>query len=52
MFAEGECDHLIDVGPEGGKDGGTIVASGTPEQVAKVNESHTGTFLAPLVEKN
>ena len=43
------CDHLIDVGPEGGKDGGTIVASGTPEQVAKVNESHTGTFLAPLL---
>ena len=43
------CDHLIDVGPEGGKDGGTIVASGTPEQVAKVNESHTGTFLASLL---
>ena len=40
------CDHLIDVGPEGGKDGGTIVASGTPEQVAKEDESHTGTFLA------
>ena len=43
------CDHLIDVGPEGGKDGGTIVASGTPEQVAKVNESHTGTFLKDLL---
>ena len=43
------CDHLIDVGPEGGKDGGTLVASGTPEQVAKVNESHTGTFLASLL---
>ena len=43
------CDHLIDVGPEGGKDGGTIVASGTPEQVAKVDESHTGKFLAPLL---
>jgi excinuclease ABC subunit A len=46
------CDHLIDVGPEGGKDGGTIVASGTPEQVANANESHTGTFLAPIVDKN
>ena len=46
------CDHLIDVGPEGGKDGGTIVASGTPEQVAKEGESHTGKFLAPLVKGN
>ncbi len=43
------CDHLIDVGPEGGKDGGTIVASGTPEQVAQATESHTGKFLAKLL---
>ena len=43
------CDHLIDVGPEGGKDGGTIVASGTPEQVANVNDSHTGRFLQSLL---
>ena len=45
------CDHLIDVGPEGGKEGGSIVASGTPEKVAEVNESHTGTFLAPLLKQ-
>jgi excinuclease ABC subunit A len=43
------CDHLVDVGPEGGKDGGTVVAQGTPEAVAKVAESHTGRFLAPLL---
>ena len=43
------CDRLIDVGPEGGKDGGTIVASGTPEQVANVNDSHTGRFLQSLL---
>jgi excinuclease ABC subunit A len=44
------CDHLVDVGPEGGKDGGTVVAQGTPEAVAKVAESHTGRFLAPLLK--
>jgi len=38
-------DHIIDLGPEGGDDGGWIVASGTPEEVAKVKESHTGRFL-------
>lgn len=43
------CDHLIDVGPEGGKDGGTMVASGTPGQVAQATESHTGKFLAKLL---
>jgi excinuclease ABC subunit A len=41
------ADHLIDIGPEGGKGGGTIVATGTPEQVArKKKKSHTGQFLA------
>ena len=39
------CDHLIDIGPEGGKDGGTVVSAGTPEQVAEEAESHTGRFL-------
>jgi excinuclease ABC subunit A len=43
------ADHLIDLGPEGGDRGGTLVATGTPEQVAKVKESHTGRFLAPLL---
>jgi len=39
------ADHVIDVGPEGGNKGGTIVAEGTPEQVAKVKGSYTGFFL-------
>ncbi|OAV45818.1 excinuclease ABC subunit A [Lewinella sp. 4G2] len=39
------ADYLIDMGPEGGRGGGTLVAKGTPEQVAKVAESHTGRFL-------
>lgn len=38
-------DHIIDLGPEGGDEGGTIVATGTPEEVAKVKESYTGQFL-------
>jgi excinuclease ABC subunit A len=41
------ADHLIDLGPEGGTGGGSIIATGTPEQVAKVKESHTGRFLKP-----
>ncbi|MEY4577276.1 MAG: excinuclease subunit, partial [Pseudomonadota bacterium] len=40
------ADHVIDLGPEGGSGGGELVASGTPEQVAKVKASHTGRFLA------
>jgi excinuclease ABC subunit A len=43
-------DWVIDLGPEGGAGGGTIVATGTPEQVAKVDDSHTGAFLAELLE--
>jgi excinuclease ABC subunit A len=39
------ADHLVDIGPEGGDNGGRIVAKGTPEQVAKVTESHTARFL-------
>lgn len=39
------ADHIIDVGPEGGKEGGYIVCEGTPEQVAKSVKSHTGKFL-------
>lgn len=42
------ADWIIDMGPEGGAGGGTIVAQGTPEQVAKVAASHTGAFLAKL----
>lgn len=44
------ADYLIDIGPEPGKDGGQVVAFGTPEQVAQVPESHTGRFLAPLLK--
>jgi excinuclease ABC subunit A len=44
------ADRLIDLGPEGGEAGGQIIATGTPEQVAGHPESHTGRFLAELVE--
>ncbi|MAQ16435.1 MAG: excinuclease ABC subunit A [Sandaracinus sp.] len=43
------ADWLVDLGPEGGDGGGTIVASGTPEDVAQVAESHTGQFLRPIL---
>ena len=46
---KGHADRLIDLGPEGGSRGGTIVATGTPEQVAKVPESHTGRFLRDIL---
>ena len=45
------ADWIIDLGPEGGTRGGTIVASGTPEQVMNVPASHTGQYLAPLLKK-
>jgi len=43
------ADHLIDLGPEGGDRGGTIVAQGTPEEVARVKESYTGQSLKPYL---
>lgn len=43
------ADHIIDLGPEGGDKGGTIVAEGTPENIAKVKESYTGQFLKNLL---
>lgn len=43
------ADHIIDMGPEGGSAGGQVVAIGTPEQVAKVKESHTGRFLKNML---
>ena len=39
------ADHIIDLGPEGGDQGGYVVASGTPEEVAAVPESYTGRYL-------
>ncbi|WP_281825332.1 excinuclease ABC subunit UvrA [Jannaschia rubra] len=44
------ADHVIDIGPEGGDGGGTLVATGTPEQIAEVPESHTGQYLKPLLQ--
>ena len=43
------ADWIVDLGPDGGDGGGRVVAMGTPEQVARVKESHTATFLAPLL---
>ena len=43
------ADHIIDLGPDGGENGGTIVAEGTPEEVAKVKGSYTGEYLKPLL---
>jgi excinuclease ABC subunit A len=43
------ADWIIDLGPEGGSDGGSIVASGTPEEIAKVNQSFTGQFLKKML---
>ncbi|MBE6936885.1 MAG: excinuclease ABC subunit UvrA [Ruminococcaceae bacterium] len=45
------ADQLIDLGPEGGNRGGTIVAAGTPEEVAACEASYTGQFLKPLLQK-
>lgn len=45
------ADHIIDLGPEGGIRGGTIVAQGTPEQVAAVKGSYTGQFLKPVLQR-
>jgi excinuclease ABC subunit A len=43
------ADEIIDLGPEGGEEGGRVIATGTPEQVTKVAESYTGAFLADLL---
>jgi len=46
------ADYLIDLGPEGGDGGGTIVAAGTPEHIAEVKASYTGRYLAPVLERD
>ncbi|TCN26789.1 excinuclease ABC subunit UvrA [Mesobacillus foraminis] len=46
------ADYITDLGPEGGDRGGTIVASGTPEQIAEVTESYTGKYLKPVLERD
>ena len=45
------ADYIIDLGPEGGDRGGTIVATGTPEEIVKVKASYTGKFLQPLLDE-
>jgi excinuclease ABC subunit A len=44
------ADWVIDLGPEGGAGGGAVVAAGTPEQIASVEESYTGQFLKKILE--
>ena len=44
------ADHIIDLGPESGDDGGEVIASGTPEEICKVKKSYTGQFLKPVLE--
>lgn len=44
------ADHVIDIGPEGGAEGGTLVVAGTPEEVARCSESYTGHYLAPKLK--
>ena len=46
------ADHVIDLGPEGGKEGGYIVATGTPEEIAQCKESYTGKYIAKIIEEN
>ncbi len=46
------ADYLIDLGPEGGDKGGTIIATGTPEEVAEVPSSYTGKYLKPILERD
>ena len=43
------ADYIIDLGPEGGDKGGSIVATGTPEQISEVNNSYTGKYLKNML---
>ena len=45
------CDHIIDLGPEGGENGGNVIAVGSPEQIVKNEQSFTGQFLKKMIEK-
>ena len=45
------ADYILDLGPEGGSGGGTLIAKGTPEEVAKVKKSYTGQFLKDILAK-
>ena len=43
-------DYVIDIGPEGGNEGGEVICTGTPEEVAKVKKSYTGQYLAKMLK--
>ncbi|MEJ7271877.1 hypothetical protein, partial [Staphylococcus epidermidis] len=45
-------DHIIDLGPEGGEGGGTIVGTGTPEEIAENKDSYTGAYLKPVLKRD
>ena len=45
------ADHIIDIGPDGGEDGGMVIATGTPKEIAKSKESATGVFLQKMIEQ-
>jgi excinuclease ABC subunit A len=45
------ADYIIDMGPEGGARGGTVIAKGTPEEIVKVKESYTGQYVKKYLEK-
>ncbi|MCA0984645.1 excinuclease ABC subunit UvrA [Halobacillus yeomjeoni] len=47
-----EADHIVDLGPEGGENGGQIIACGTPEEVAEESRSYTGKYLKPVLERD
>ena len=51
-FLRKRADYIIDIGPEGGDKGGTIVACGTPEEVAEVKESYTGYYVKKMLERD
>jgi excinuclease ABC subunit A len=46
------ADYIIDLGPEGGQGGGTIVATGTPQELAEIESSHTGRYLKSYLNKS
>jgi excinuclease ABC subunit A len=45
------ADHIIDLGPEGGQNGGTLVGEGTPEEIAKIKKSYTGQYLKEKLKR-
>ena len=45
------ADYIVDMGPEGGDRGGTVIAQGTPEEIAKCRESYTGMYVRKMLER-